>query len=164
MNFCWARDPVQPELIQAMITQNSLNKFLSLAMKYVHAIPVLITRGSLWIQKCKRSVDGCCESNWQNNYSRFAYRKRGDKAMIKQKSYEEVLKISWKNLNWASYTEAMHTFWTGCYKIGCMLFNTIFMTLHDRMKNKEFEYAFVGYPSLARKIWAMENDWEALLI
>ena len=84
--------------------------------------------------------------------------------MIKQKSYEEVLKISWKNLNWASYTEAMHTFRMGCYKIGCMLFNTIFMTLHDRMKNKEFEYAFVGYPSLARKIWALENDWEALLI
>ena len=38
------------------------------------------------------------------------------------------------------------------------------MTLHDRMKKNEFGYAFVNSSSLACKIWALENDWEALLV
>ena len=58
----------------------------------------------------------------------------------------------------------MHTFSMSCCKIGCILFNTIFMTLHDRMKKNESGYAFVDSPSLACKIWVLENDWEALLI
>ena len=40
MHFWWAPDPVQPELVQAVGTKNSLNKFVSIAMKYVHAIPM----------------------------------------------------------------------------------------------------------------------------
>ena len=38
------------------------------------------------------------------------------------------------------------------------------MTLHDRIKKNEFGNAFVDSPSLACKIWALKNDWEALLI
>ena len=45
----------------------------------------------------------------------------------------------------------------------CILFNTIFMTLHDRMRKNEFVYAFANSSSLACKIWGLENDWEALL-
>ena len=45
-----------------------------------------------------------------------------------------------------------------------MLFNTMFMNLHNRMKKNEFGYAFVDSPSLACKTWALESDWEALLI
>ena len=44
MHLCWARGPVQPEVIQALGTENNLNKFVSFAIKYVHAIPMLITR------------------------------------------------------------------------------------------------------------------------
>ena len=51
-----------------------------------------------------------------------------------------------------------------CQKIGCMLFNTMFMNLHDRMKKNEFGYAFVDSPSLACNTQALESDWEALLI
>ena len=51
-----------------------------------------------------------------------------------------------------------------CYKIGCKLFNIIFMTLHDRMKKNECGYGFVDSTSLACKIWALESDWETLLI
>ena len=58
----------------------------------------------------------------------------------------------------------MCTFWMSCYKIGCILFNTIFITLQGRMKKNEFGYTFVDSPSLACKIWALENDWEVLLI
>ena len=32
------------------------------------------------------------------------------------------------------------------------------------MKKNEFRYGFVDSPSLAFKIWAVENDWEALPI
>ena len=46
----------------------------------------------------------------------------------------------------------------------CILFNTIFMTLHDRMKKNEFGYVFANSASLACKIWALVNDWEASLI
>ena len=49
----------------------------------------------------------------------------------------------------------------GCYKVRCILFSR---TLHGRMKKNEFGYTFVDTPSLACKIWALENDWEALLI
>ena len=38
------------------------------------------------------------------------------------------------------------------------------MTLHDRMRRNEFGYAFANSSDLACKIWALENDWEALLI
>ena len=38
------------------------------------------------------------------------------------------------------------------------------MTLRERMRKNEFGYAFVDSPSLASKFWALENDWEALLI
>ena len=39
--------------------------------------------------------------------------------MIQQKSYEEVLNdFMKKKINWTWYTEAMHTFWMSCYKIG----------------------------------------------
>ena len=38
------------------------------------------------------------------------------------------------------------------------------MTLHDRMKNNGFGFTFFDFPSFACKIWALENDWEALLI
>ena len=41
----------------------------------------------------------------------------------------------------------------------CMLFKTIFMTLHDRMKNNEFGCAFANSFSLACKIWALANNW-----
>ena len=51
-----------------------------------------------------------------------------------------------------------------CYKIGCKLFNIIFMILHDRMKKNECGYGFVDSTSLACKIWALESDWETLLI
>ena len=44
MHLCWAQDPVQLQLIQALGTENCLNKFVSFTMKYVHAIPMLITR------------------------------------------------------------------------------------------------------------------------
>ena len=44
MFFCGTQGPVQPELAQALETQNSLNEFVSFAMKYVRAIPMLITR------------------------------------------------------------------------------------------------------------------------
>ena len=37
------RSSAQPELVQALGTQDSLNKFVSFAMKYVDAIPMLIT-------------------------------------------------------------------------------------------------------------------------
>ena len=47
-----------------------------------------------------------------------------------------------------------------CYKIGC----TIFMALQDTMKKNKFGYAFVDSVSLSCKIWALWNDWEALLI
>ena len=46
----------------------------------------------------------------------------------------------------------------------CILFNTIFMTLHDKMKKNKFRYAVADSPSLAFKIWALANDWETLLI
>ena len=46
----------------------------------------------------------------------------------------------------------------------CILFNTIFMTLHYRIKKNEFGYAFVNSSILTHKIWALANDWEALLI
>ena len=62
------------------------------------------------------------------------------------------------------YTEAIRTFWMRCYKIGCILFNTIFTTLHDRRKKNEVGDPFVDSPSLACKIWSLENNWEALLI
>ena len=38
------------------------------------------------------------------------------------------------------------------------------MTLHDRMKKNEFGYVFANSASLACKIWALVNDWEASLI
>ena len=46
----------------------------------------------------------------------------------------------------------------------CILFNTIFMTLHNRMKKNEFGYAVADSARLATKIWALRNDLEALLI
>ena len=58
----------------------------------------------------------------------------------------------------------MRTYWMSCYKIGCKLFNIIFMTLHDRMKKNKFAYGFVDSTSLACKIWALESDWQTLLI
>ena len=42
----------------------------------------------------------------------------------------------------------------------CILFNTMFMTLPDRMKKSEFGYVFANSSSLAWKIWALVNDWE----
>ena len=45
-----------------------------------------------------------------------------------------------------------------------VLFNTIFITLHDRMKKNEFRYAVPDSPSLACKIWTLADDCEALLI
>ena len=39
-----------------------------------------------------------------------------------------------------------------------ILFNTIFMTLHDRMKKNDFGYAITNSPRLACKIWALAND------
>ena len=49
LRFHWihlrrAQDPVQPELIQQLGKQKSLNKLVPLAMKYVHAISVLRRR------------------------------------------------------------------------------------------------------------------------
>ena len=38
------------------------------------------------------------------------------------------------------------------------------MTFHDRMKKNELGYAFANSSSLFCKIWALANDWEALLI
>ena len=35
------------------------------------------------------------------------------------------------------------------YKTGCILFNTIFMTLHDRMRKDELGYEFVDFHNLA---------------
>ena len=43
-----------------------------------------------------------------------------------------------------------------------MLFKTICMPLHDRMKKSEFRYAVVD--SGICKIWALANDWEAFPI
>ena len=86
MHLCWAQDPLQLKLVQALVPQNSLNKFVSFAMKYVHVIQMLVMRVS-----CRRSVDRRCECNWRNKYSRFAYSKREDKDVIKQKIYVEVL-------------------------------------------------------------------------
>ena len=66
-------------------------------------------------------------------------RKRKDKDMMKilkkLKSYEEVLNNSMnKKLTWTSYTEAMQTFWVSCYKISCILFNTILVTFDDKIE------------------------------
>ena len=93
MHLCWARDPVQPELIQGLETQTSLHKFVSLAVNTPVRFPCLEWEsiGSLWIQKRRRSVDGCCECNWRNKYSWFTYRKHEDKDLMKQKCYEELL-------------------------------------------------------------------------
>ena len=44
MHLCCARDPAQAELVQALGTQNSLNKFALLTMKYVYAILMFITK------------------------------------------------------------------------------------------------------------------------
>ena len=44
MHICLVRDMVQPELVQALATPNSLKKFVSFAMKYVYATPMLVTR------------------------------------------------------------------------------------------------------------------------
>ena len=41
MHLCWTRYPGQPEPVKL---QNSLSKFVFFAMKYVHAIPMLIKR------------------------------------------------------------------------------------------------------------------------
>ena len=38
------------------------------------------------------------------------------------------------------------------------------MTLYGRMKKNEYGYTFVDSPSLACKIWTLQNDWEGLLI
>ena len=46
----------------------------------------------------------------------------------------------------------------------CILSNTIFMTLHNRMKKNEFGYAVADSARLTTKIWALGNDLEALLI
>ena len=40
----------------------------------------------------------------------------------------------------------------------CTLLNTIFMTLHDRIKKNEFGYAVADSARLACKIWALAND------
>ena len=45
-----------------------------------------------------------------------------------------------------------------------ILFNTIFMTLHGRMKKNEFGYAFANSSNFACKILTLENNWEAVLI
>ena len=148
IHLCWVRDPVQPELIQALGTQNSLNEFVSFAMKYVRAIPILIVRefksagdrlmyaanaigerNDLNIAKQRLIILISGESKdkytaeiryHRSCCSRFTYRKREDKDAIKLKNLWGG--IEWfydKNLNWASYTEAMYTFWMSCYKIGC---------------------------------------------
>ena len=46
-----------------------------------------------------------------------------------------------------------------CYRIGCILFNTIFITLHDRMRRMGLVCIHWFCQS-----WETENDWEALLI
>ena len=46
----------------------------------------------------------------------------------------------------------------------CIVFNAIFITLHDRTKKNEFGYAFANSSSLGSKIWPLANDWKALLI
>ena len=45
----------------------------------------------------------------------------------------------------------------------CDLYNVIFMTLHDSMTVNEHGYAITKSKNLACKIWALANDWEALL-
>ena len=40
----------------------------------------------------------------------------------------------------------------------CILFKTIFMNLHDRMKKNGFEYGFANSPTLACKISILPND------
>ena len=45
----------------------------------------------------------------------------------------------------------------------CDLYNVIFMTLHDFMTVNEHGYAITKSKNLACKIWALANDWEALL-
>ena len=50
--------------------------------------------------------------------SRFTYRKC--KGLDKTKKlWGGIERFQGKNLDWASYTEAMHSFWMSCYKIGC---------------------------------------------
>ena len=46
----------------------------------------------------------------------------------------------------------------------CILFNTTFMTLHDRIKKNDFGYAFANSSSIVCKIWALTSDWEGLLV
>ena len=69
-----------------MGTQNSLKKFVSFPITYVHMIPLLITMVNWeFVKKCRRLVDGCWKCNWKNKYSQFTYRKPEDRDVIKQK-------------------------------------------------------------------------------
>ena len=52
----------------------------------------------------------------------------------------------------------IHTVSMSSYKTGCILFNTTFMTLHDRMRKDELGYEFVDFHNLAWKLWALESD------
>ena len=45
----------------------------------------------------------------------------------------------------------------------CDLYNVKFMTLHDSMTVNEHGYAITKSKNFACKIWALANDWEALL-
>ena len=158
IHLCWARDPVQPELIQGLETQTSLHKFVSLAVNTSVRFPCLEWEfiGSLWIQKRRRSVDGCCECNWRNKYSWFTYRKHEDKDLMKQKYYEELLNNFMKK-TWTEHRiqeQCILFEWAATNWLHIVQYYIIFMTLHT----------FVDSPSLGCKIWVSENDWEVLLI
>ena len=58
----------------------------------------------------------------------------------------------------------MHTFFNELLQDWLYIIQHHIHDFNDRRKKNEFGYALVGSPSLACKMWALENDWGALLI
>ena len=57
--------------------------------------------------------------------------------------------------------ESKNLLWNGLQRV---MFNTIFMILHDHLKLNETDYAITYSRKLSCKIWVLVNDWELLLI